>query len=79
MPKKQKNEFTIECVWPEGMCTKHTLYVLLLVLHTPHRVNVEWLRRNGLGVALWTVNSPEEKKYFHEVLRLPYMTDCVSN
>ena len=49
-----------------------------LLVYTP-RVNVEWLKRKGLGIVLWTVNNPEEKKYFHNVLQLPYMTDYVSN
>ena len=42
------------------------------------RVDVERLREQGMYVLPWTVNDKEEKNYFRDKLKVPYVTDVVA-
>jgi len=42
-----------------------------------HLTRVDWRRwrKEGVHLVAWTVNNKEEKHYFHEVLKIPFITD----
>ena len=42
------------------------------------RLDVERLKEQGMCVIAWTVNEREEVQYCRDVLKIPYLTDCVS-
>lgn len=48
------------------------MLILLLFL-----IRIDWRKWKSHGIYLitWTVNSKEEKKYFKEVVDIPFMTD----
>ena len=44
----------------------------------PHRVDLKDWEERDISIVTWTVNKMEEKEYFQEALRLPFMTDSCS-
>jgi hypothetical protein len=39
---------------------------------------VEQLKEQGICVIPWPVNEREEVEYFRDVLKIPYLTDCLT-
>lgn len=50
---------------------------MLKMLYFHSRFDLEYYRSRGIGVVPWTVNTQKDKKHFEEVLKMPFITDCV--
>ena len=51
------------------MCPMQIIFLCL--------IRIDWRKWKTCGIYLitWTVNSKEEKQYFNEVVKIPFMTD----
>ena len=54
--------------------SQSSMYLLAII---SCRDQLGYFRSRNMHLVLWTVNDPNEKKYFGDSLKLPYMTDTL--